>query len=358
MIKLHLQLFAGEKTEQATPKKREDARKKGQVAKSNDITTGLILVAIFSFLYLGEGMIREQLLKFFTESLTFDMKKPFTVEQMMPLYNDLLIKIGGVLLPVLGISLVAAIVGNMGQVGIMFSTESIQFKPEKLNPVEGAKRIFSMRALVEFVKSLLKIVLIGAVTFALLFSFLPEIGRLPYIPMHQAVHFLYRSVVLTGLVGGIVILVISIFDYAYQKFDFEKSIRMSKQDIKDEYKQMDGDPHIKGKIKQKQREMAMRRMMQEVPNADVIITNPTHFAIALKYDESRGGAPVVVAKGVDHIAQRIKKLANEHDIVMVENKPLARAMYDAVDIGQEIPEQFFQAVAEVLAHVYRVRGTL
>ena len=164
-----------------------------------------------------------------------------------------------------------------------------------------------------------------------------------------------KLVGMMGIIASLVLLVISILDFLYQKFDYEKNLRMSKQDIKDESKNMDGDPLIKSRIRQRQREMAMRRMMQEIPEADVVITNPTHFAIALKYDEEKMDSPIVVAKGADFVAQKIKMIAAEHDIVMVENRPLARAMYDQVEIGDRVPEDFFKAIAEILAYVYRIK---
>jgi len=158
-----------------------------------------------------------------------------------------------------------------------------------------------------------------------------------------------------GIAASLVLLCVSMLDWMYQKFDYEKNLKMSKQDIKDEYKNSEGDPLIKSKIKQRQREMAMRRMMSEIPSADVVITNPTHYAIALKYDEENMDAPRVVAKGTDFIAQKIKMIAKEHDVIMVENRPLARAMYDQVEIGDPVPEEFFKAVAEILAYVYRIK---
>ncbi|MGL4523279.1 MAG: flagellar biosynthesis protein FlhB [Bacilli bacterium] len=358
MLILNLQQFAGEKTEEATPKKREDSRKKGQLAKSQDVVSGTMLLVSFYYLYTMESYISDELQKYlqkhFQESIFLEPSR----EHMLPIYLDTLLimgKIGGPLLLIAGFTAIAM---NVFQVGIMFTTETIQFKPEKLNPIDGFKRIFSMRSIVELFKSIFKILLIGVAAFSVLFLYFPEILKAPFLSFSDAASMTYRTVMLTGIIGSASILFVSVFDFAYQKFDFEKSIRMSKQDIKDEMKQMEGDPQIKGKIKQKQREMAMRRMMSEVPQADVIITNPTHFAIALKYDEGKSSAPVVVAKGVDFLALRIRELAKEHAIQTVENKPLARALYDSVEVGREIPEEFFKAVAEVLAYVYRVNGSI
>jgi flagellar biosynthesis protein FlhB len=185
-----------------------------------------------------------------------------------------------------------------------------------------------------------------------------EIIVLSHLPVSDAIVLIADISVKVGLYAAIALFCIAILDYMYQKYDFEKNIRMSKQDIKDEYKNSEGDPLIKSKIKQKQRQMAMQRMMQEVPNADVVITNPTHFAIALKYDDTKSDAPLVVAKGVDFVAQKIKYIAKENDVIMVENRPLARALYDQTEVGQAIPEEFFKAVAEILAFVYKTKGKL
>lgn len=215
-----------------------------------------------------------------------------------------------------------------------------------------------MRAIVELLKSILKILFVGVVTFIVLWTRIDEVLGLSYKSVGDAVKVIINLALQMGVAASIALLFLAVFDFLYQKFDFEKNIRMSKQDIKDEYKNSEGDPLIKSKIKQRQREMAMRRMMQEVPKADVIITNPTHFAICLKYDENKQDAPYVIAKGVDFVAEKIKKIAKEHEIIMVENRPLARALYDQTEIGDAIPEEFFKVVAEILAYVYRIKNKI
>jgi flagellar biosynthetic protein FlhB len=229
-------------------------------------------------------------------------------------------------------------------------------KLNKLDPIQGFKRIYSMRAIVELLKSLLKITVVGVVTFAVLWMDIDNILRLSQMTVEQSFVFIASLTVKMGLYASGALLILSFLDYLYQRFDYEKNLRMSKQDIKDEYKKSEGDPLIKSKIRQRQREMAMRRMMQDVPTADVVITNPTHYAIALKYDEKKMDAPYVVAMGVDHVAQKIKEIAKANDIIMVENRPLARALYDQVDLGQAVPEEFFQAVAEIIAYVYQTKS--
>ncbi|MBM7692249.1 flagellar biosynthetic protein FlhB [Peribacillus deserti] len=358
LLHLDLQYFSGEKTEKATPKKREDARKKGQTAKSQDLNTAIVLLAVFFLLMVtGPSMLRKMMF-LFTEYLKDFSSINLKPENIQPLFVGVIKELTLLLAPVLGVALLAGAAANYFQVGVMFSTEAIQFKLEKLNPISGFKRIVSLRAIVELLKSILKIAIVGLVTFLVIWNKLPEIMLLSQKSAGDALSSLAKITISVGLFASGALLFLSLLDYLYQKFDFEKSIRMSKQDIKDEYKNIEGDPLIKSKIKQRQREMAMQRMMQEVPKADVVITNPTHYAIALKYDDEKNEAPYVVAKGVDFIAKKIKLIASENDIAMVENRPLARALHDGSEIGQAIPEEFFKAIAEILAYVYKLKGKI
>lgn len=357
-VQLDLQFFAGEKTEKATPKKRQDSKKKGQVAKSQDVNTAINLIAVFSVLLLMGSFMYNHLLALMKKYLQNFTITDFSEESMQVILIEILLEMGLVLGPVLLAAVVAGVLANVTQIGFMFSTETIQFKLEKLDPIKGFKRIFSMRAIVELLKSILKISFVGYVAFYVLWQRMDEIMILSQISVADAMATLADITIKVGYYAAVALLFIALLDYMYQKYDFEKNIRMSKQDIKDEYKNSEGDPLIKSKIKQKQRQMAAQRMMQEVPNADVVITNPTHFAIALKYDESAAEAPFVVAKGVDFVAQKIKYIAKENDVVMVENRPLARSLYDQAEVGQAIPEEFFKAVAEILAFVYKTKGKL
>lgn len=356
MIRLDLQFFAGEKTEKATPKKRLDSRKKGQVLKSQDVTTAIVLLFVFLFLFFTAGFMKDRFFVFFTHTFTESISlQRLDIDQTMILYTEMIVQMAYILLPIMAIAVVAGIVGNLMQFGLLFTAEPLKFDLKKIDPIKGLKRIFSIRALVELLKSLLKISFIGSVTTVLLMMNIEKVLGLAFKTPHDTLVNVGQLVALMGIVSSFVLLFISILDYFYQKFDYEKNLRMSKQDIKDEYKNTEGDPIIKSRIKQRQREMAMRRMMQEVPQADVVITNPTHFAIALKYDDEKMDAPVVIAKGADFIAQKIKLIAKENNIVMVENRPLARALYDDVEIGDHIPDQFFKTVAEILAYVYRIQ---
>ncbi|MDN4607448.1 flagellar biosynthesis protein FlhB [Sporosarcina highlanderae] len=356
MIRLDLQFFAGEKTEKATPKKRQDSRKKGQVLKSQDVTSAIVLLCVFLFLFFTAGFMRDRLFIFFNHTFTdFLTIKTLDIDHSMMIYKDMIIQMAYILLPVMAIAVIAGIAGNLFQFGLLFTTEPLKFDLKKIDPIKGLKRIFSIRALVELAKSLLKISFIGFTTTLLLVMNLDKVLGLAYKTPEVTLLTVGQLVALMGIVASFVLLFIAILDFFYQKFDYEKNLRMSKQDIKDEYKNTEGDPIIKSRIKQRQREMAMRRMMQEVPQADVVITNPTHFAICLKYDDEKMDAPIVIAKGADFIAQKIKLIAKENNIVMVENRPLARALYDDVEIGDWIPDQFFKTVAEILAYVYRIQ---
>ncbi|KAA0547922.1 flagellar biosynthesis protein FlhB [Bacillus sp. BGMRC 2118] len=352
---LNLQFFAGEKTEKATPKKRQESRKKGQVAKSQDVNTAILLLFVFLFFWFSGGFILGKIMDILVRSFEDFMHIELTEKNVFTLLHTLLPELAMILAPIMLVAMVGGLIANYMQVGFLFSTESIQFKLDKIDPIKGAKRIFSMRAIVELLKSTLKISLVGLVTFIVLWGDWDGIMRLSQTDLEESLLFLAKLVMKMGFAATITLLLLAVFDYAYQKFDFEKNIRMSKQDIKDEYKNTEGDPFIKGKIKQKQREMAMSRMMQDIPKADVIITNPTHYAVALKYDEEKMDTPYVVGSGVDYIALKIRSIANNHDIPTIENRPLARALYEQTEIGDAIPEEFFKAVAEILAYVYRLK---
>jgi flagellar biosynthesis protein FlhB len=355
ILKLDLQFFAGEKTEKATPKKRQETRKKGQTAKSQDVNSAIIFLFVFLSLFLLGPYLLDGLLSILRESFQTFLLMEVSEKSLLIIIKRLFQEIMFIIGPVMIIALVAAIFSNYIQIGFLFSTEPLKMKLEKIDPIKGFKRIFSIRALVELFKSLLKIVFVGTVTFLFLWFHLDDILMLINKKVEVSFFTISKLTIQMGLYATVALLFLSILDYMYQKYDFEKNIRMSKQDIKDEYKNTEGDPLIRSRIKQRQREMAMRRMMQEVPNADVIITNPTHYAVALKYDENKMDAPYVVAKGVDFVAQKIKLIGKENDIVMVENRPLARALHDQVEIGEAIPDEFFKAVAEILAYVYRIK---
>lgn len=354
-LRVNLQHFAQEKTEKATPKKRQDSRKKGQVAKSMDIPGAFILFFSFLFLLMFGSYFKDRIYRLYTVSFNEYMLWDISVDNVIVIFGNLLLHGLLLLLPIMLISVFVAFLGNYVQFGLLVTGDPLMPKLNKLNPLEGAKRIFSMRALVEFLKSVLKLTVVATVAYTTLMAEKEAILNLSNVSVESIFAFTANIVLMLGIKIGAILIALSLFDYMYQKYDFEKNLRMSKQDIKDEYKKTEGDPLIKGKIREKQRRMAMQRMMQEVPKADVVVTNPTHYAVALQYDAEHMESPKVIAKGQDYIALRIKEKAKEHNIITMENKPLARALYDKVEIGEFVPNELFQAVAEVLAYVYRVK---
>lgn len=355
-LKLDLQWFAGEKTESATPKKRQDARKKGQVAKSMDLPAAFILLFSFlSFLMFG-GYMKEKLVNIFRNVYENQLTMDITAANVQVLFVDLVQQGLTILAPIFILVVLVAFIGNYAQIGFMFIGDPLMMKFNKINPIEGFKRIFSLRTVMDFLKSTMKMLIIGYVVYTTLMGEKAKLLGLGHAPLESTFSFIASVTLKLGIKIGAILIVLAIFDFIYQKYEYEKSLKMSKQDIKDEYKKSEGDPLIKGKIRAKQRQMAMQRMMQEVPKADVIITNPTHFAVALKYDSNNMQAPTVVAKGADYVALKIKEVAKKNGIMTMENKPLARAIFAQVEIGDSIPAELFQAVAEVLAYVYKVKG--
>lgn len=358
LLKLDLQFFAGEKTEKATPKKRQDERNKGKVAKSQDVNTAILLLFTFLLLAVLGSYMKNNMLTLYEYTFTEYIHWDLTINTVMEIFKEVTIQLTKIVAPLMLVAILAGIAANLMQVGVLFTTEPLKFDLKKVDPISGAKRIFSIRALVELLKSLFKIVFIGVITFTIIWWYKDDMMMQSLKNAESSLAFFGTMTIMMGIAATIALLFLSVMDYIYQRYDFEKNIRMSKQDIKDEHKNMEGDPLIKSKIKEKQRQIAMRRMMSEVPSADVVITNPTHYAIAIKYDESKAVAPFVIAKGKDHLALKIKEVAQAHNIFTVEDKLLARTMYRAVEIDDVIPEEFYQAVAEILAYVYQLEKTV
>ncbi|QHT46671.1 flagellar biosynthesis protein FlhB [Bacillus sp. SB49] len=354
-LQLDLQYFAAdEKTEKATPKKRKDTRKKGQVPKSQDVNTGFLLLLVFGVLYLTGGFMKETMTGMYEHAFTDYLYMDLTEERTASVFLEMTTEAAKVVAPVMGIAILAGLASNLLQVGVMFTSEPLKMDLKRLDPIKGAKRIFSARALVELLKSLLKISVIGIISFSVIWYYKDEMMLMSQKNVDAALAFFGTTTVIMGLVSALALLLLSVLDYTYQRYDHEKNIRMSKKDVKDEHKNIEGDPQIKAKIKEKQRQMAASRMMSEVPKADVIITNPTHYAIAIKYDEAQSSAPIVIAKGVDVLAMKIKEVAKANGVPAVENRPLARSLYQHAELDQPIDEQFYKAVAEVLAYVYQL----
>lgn len=353
---LNLQLFAGEKTEKATPKKRQDTRKKGQVAKSMDVSGAVVLLSSFFCLLIFGGYMKDHLIRLFKDVLLNRMNMTLSVDNVVLLLGEYGIDILIMLAPLLAAVMVMALAANLVQVGFLLTGEPLKMKLSKLDPIKGFKNIFSMKSLVEFLKTIFKLLIIGYLVYTTLWGQKEEMSDLSLVSVEAILYYTAGMTLSLGLKIGVALFILSIVDYMFKRYDHEKEIRMSKQDIKDEYKKMEGDPLIKGKIRERQRRMALQRMMQEIPKADVIITNPTHFAVALQYDGSSMEAPQIIAKGQDYVALRIREIAKEHGVMIMENKPLARALYSRAEIGDQIPADLFQAVAEVLSYVYKLKG--
>jgi len=344
------------KTESATPKRRSEERDKGNLPKSREFPAVAVMLGVFGAMYLTSGRLMGGLTAVFRDFLTASASRVNTVDGVHTLLNDLFVRGGLLLLPSFAGTVFFAAASNLAQTGFLFTTEPLRPNFERLNPVAGVKKLFSPQSLAELVKAVIKFALVGFVAWRVIrgeIPFLPEI--IEKTPKEIILYFLrVGSSIL--LQCGLLLLFLAAGDYAFQWWSFEKSIRMTKQEVKEEFRQQEGDPAVKSRIRSLQREKARRRILQEVPKADVVITNPTHFAVALRYERGSSEAPRVVVKGADLMALRIREIAGDSGVPVVERPPLARALYRDVEEGQEIPCELYQAVAEVLAYVYRLRG--
>ncbi len=362
-----LQFFAkegpgGEKTEEPTGKKLEDARKEGQVAKSQEFAQSFTLLALFVLLRIWTSTLAGQLGELFNGfygRIPYFVKLSASYDHHLE-YSELLtiglLRTLVIILPFLLAGFAVSFVADLVQVKWKPTTKPLKPKFSKLSPISGFKRIFSVNKLVELFKSIIKLVVIVIVIYNELKDQWPLLYVLYDMPMMQAIVLSGQLLIDIGFRIALVFIVVAFADFVFQKWKFHQDMKMTKQEVKEEYKSTEGDPAVKGKIRQRMQEASRRRMMQALPQADVVITNPTHYAVALRYDKEQAEAPYVVAKGADYVAQKIKEAAKEHKIEIVENKPLARSLYANVDIGEEIPEELYVAVAEVLAVVYKRTG--
>ncbi len=348
--------MAGEKTEKATPKRRRDERKKGNVFVSKDAVTAVSLIVSFyalkAFAPTIFSSVREALLKYVDMAST---KEEFVMSDIIQVFIDLGLVFIKSAMPMLLVSMAVAIVVTMAQTRLLFTMQACKPKFNRLNPLNGIKKMFSVRGLVELLKSLLKIIVLLYVVYTCLVDkiiTLPQLMDTNPMSYFSVAGDIIMDVVLTA---GIAFVFLAAADYGYQWWEYEKNLKMSKQEIKDEYKQTEGNPQIKGRIRNIQQQRARQRMMQNVPEADVVIRNPTHFAVALKFDRDKDRAPKVIAKGMDSLALKIVEVAEQNDVYVTEDRPLARALYDAVDVGEEIPEEFYKAIAKILAFVYSLK---
>ena len=363
-----LQWFAkdgpgGEKTEEPTAKKLQDARNDGKVSKSRELGFAVDLIVLFlllkiliAFVYNGFHNVFLFVYGRIPEFVKINAKE-ITGQSANSLLYVVLLESLTIMLPFFIVGFAVCFLVNLLQVGWKVTTKPMQPKFDKFNPINGFKRILSKDSLFELAKSIVKITMIAYVAYTSIKGNTEDLFILYDIPLIQAILLCGQIILDTGLKIGLVYLIIGVADWLYQKHKFHEEMKMTKQEVKDEYKNTEGNPEIKGKQRQRMQEASRRRMMQDIPKADVIITNPTHISVALKYDAEEAKAPVVLAKGEDYLALKIREVAKENQIEIVENKPLARMLYTNVDIGQEIPPELYQAVAEVLAMVYNIKNS-
>lgn len=345
---------AQEKSEKPTQRRLDEARKKGNIAKSMDLSTAVVLLAGLMAVKLQFGEMSGRMTDITTRAFTEFPKDDITTGGLIQLFIWMSWQFALIAGPCLLMLLAAGLSVNYLQVGVLFTTEPLRPSLDKINPLNGFKRMFSRRSLVEVGKAIFKMGVVSTVAYRALMDAYPMLAATALMD-RAGVALLYANVAWEIAWRSIgVLLVFALADFFYQKWEYEKGLKMSKQEIKDEAKQSEGDPLVKGRIRRAQREAARRRMMQDVPKATVVITNPTHVAVALRYDRETMAAPVVVAKGLDLVAQKIKEIAAENGVPMVENVPLARAMHKRLEIDEVIPEDLFAAVAEILVMVQKV----
>lgn len=369
LLKLNLQFFAkdgpgGEKTEPATSKKLNDIRKEGQVAKSKELITAVSLMSLFIILKIYLSKLGTGLIDVYTQvynsisKVVDDSYNGLPIRTAGSVMQQVIIDMIKLVIPILLVAIVIAILGNMLQQKWMVTAKPLQPKFSKISPISGFKRMFSVRQLVELIKSIAMISIIMIVVYNTVKSKMNILLTFYDVGLNTALSTIGSIIIDLGIKISAVFLIVGFADLFYQRIKFKNDNMMTKQEIKDEFKNTEGDPQVKGQIKRRMQEVSRRRMMQQLPEADVVITNPTHFAVALKYEPDAGKAPVVIAKGADYLAFQIKDKAKEYNIAIVENKPLARIIYHNIDIGMEIPPELYQAVAEILAVVMRTNNRL
>ena len=353
----------GEKTEKATPHKLREQRKEGNVMQSKDVVTAAFILLVFFILRIMAKLMYKTAADCVTYwlSIAGDGMENGRLDGMR-VSSKLILEAGKATLfiagPVLLASILIPVIVTGIQTKFIFSKKSFQFKISKLNPFEGIKKMFSVASVFELFKSLVKLIILFAVVYNEVSSRISEFARLFQMDLSSGLIYIMDAVFTICMKIAVVFVAVAAIDFLFQKYKFDKDMKMTKQEVKEEYKQMEGDPQIKGKRRQKQQQMAMNRMMQDVPTADVVVRNPTHFAVAIRYDEEKDIAPVVVAKGADNMAFKIIEKAEENGVAIVENVPLARGLYKSVDLGRAIPLEFYHEVAQVLVFVYELNGKM
>lgn len=365
-LKFDLQFFAkdgegGEKTEEPTAKKIEDARKEGQVAKSKELTNALSLLSLFICLKLFMGFVGRHFIDLFYgiwKEIPSLSTGPLNSIRIWQLFLSVFVQIMIISGPFMAVAFVVSFFSQKIQIKWKVTSKPLQPKLNKINPLSGFKRLFSKQALFDLILSIIKIAIFSYVSYSVLKDNWSVLFTLYSLNIQDSLGILFDLVMELGIKISVVYIIISLADWAFQKWKHKEDLRMTKQEVKDEYKNQEGDPKIKGQQRQRMRDASRRRMMDAVPDADVVITNPTHFAVAIKYDSLISQAPLVVAKGADFMAFKIREIAKEHNVEIKENKELARILYANVEIGTEIPTELYQAVAEILAAVYRDKNKI
>lgn len=345
-----------ERTEAPTQRRREEARKRGQVAKSREVSSAAVLLAASGFLVLAGGGLSGFAMNTLGVLIAKSGELQVTAQETRHMLMELLARTGLIAGPILGLLVIVVIASHVAQFGFLNATEALAPNWSRINPVEGFKRMFSLQAVAELLKGLLKMGIVAWVIWRTVMSEWETLASMGSVSPWAMGSEMARGILNIGLRAGMVLAGLALLDFIYQKWEHERSLRMTKDEVKEEYRQREGDPKVRARIRQRQREMARRRMVAAVPKADVVITNPEHLAVAIRYEKENMSAPTVVAKGAGYLAAKIKEVAKKHGVEIVENKPLAHALYKMVEVGSQIPVELYRAVAEILAHVYSKRN--
>lgn len=343
-----------EKTERATPRRLEQAREEGQVPQSRELSTFFVLITGVAGLWLMGGWFGRRITDALRHGFSFERNAAFDTAYMFDTFGTIFSQVLLTMLPLFGLLVVAALAAPIALGGFVFSSKALALKPERMNPLKGLARMFSVHSLVELVKSVLKALVIGTLGAFAVWREREHVFALMSRPLEQALPEFFSTLLLAALLIVLGLAIIAMIDVPFQLWQYQRRLRMTRDEVKREHKEQEGDPHLKGRIRRVQMEMARRRMMSEVPQADVVVTNPTHFSVALKYDAARMGAPVVLAKGTGEIALRIREVAAEHKVPLLEAPPLARALHRHCELGDAIPARLYTAVAEVMAYVHQL----
>jgi flagellar biosynthetic protein FlhB len=344
------------RSERPTHRRLQKAREKGQIARSREVPAAAVLLGVLVTLFYFGRIVLQTLEYEMQHLLNFRVPADLTNSYLSGVMNSVAMRVSAVVIPILLAAFVFAVAANLMQGGIVFSAGSLGFHLDRLNPANGLSKVFSKNGLVELAKSLLMLVAVSAISYQVVSKYIPLYPRMVLMDVRKIVHWTAYISYEVFIRVAVLLVILAVFDYFFQKYRFTEQLKMTKQEVKEEFKETEGDPITKARIRRIQREMARKRMMADVPTADVVITNPTHYAVALSYKMDSMDAPKVVAKGVGFLALKIKELAQEHGIPLVENKPLAQTLYKSVEIGEYIPGNLYRAVAEILAYVYKARS--